>query len=115
LNKSTVYQIFLHSKENEQATYANSGKVVLKNILTQVGTRTREQSSFLNQGDFSRVIGKFFTFFMLLDFLTRCARLIFQADSKGVELIEPESLAILLDKMELSSGFNNLEKQTART
>ena len=45
LNKSTVYQLFIQSKEDIQAVYTPSGKHILKQTLLQTGSRTREQPS----------------------------------------------------------------------
>jgi hypothetical protein len=50
-------------------------------------------------GDPDRIAGKNFSFGCFLDLLVKCSISVFQKD------IDAESLALLLEKMELSEGF----------
>jgi hypothetical protein len=61
--------------------------------------------------DPAKVLGKNFTFGRFLDFLVKCSISAFSKQSDG------ESLALLLEKMELSEGFakHNLRTYTSNT
>ena len=75
----------------------------------------------------SKAVGKLITFPKFLDILARCAKLTFSPTGgsglsggeqaiysayKGARLLEAEMLCLLLERMELSEGFNNLEKRS---
>lgn len=70
-----------------------------------------------------RFVGKHFTFFKFIDMIVKCAKVIFSGLSNGADahsysnyknanLLEAEMLCLLLERLELSKGFNNLEKKT---
>ena len=69
--------------------------------------------------------GKHFTFFKFLDLLMKCAKLTFCGYSTGAEsqiysnfqgssLLEAEMICLMLERMELSAGFINIQKKTNR-
>ena len=73
----------------------------------------------------TRNVGKYFTFFKFLDLVVKCAKVTFSGFSTGSEsriyanykesqLMEGEMVCLLLERLELSRGFNNLEKKTNR-
>lgn len=74
-----------------------------------------------NAGNFSKKIGRFFTFVKFLETLVKCAKMTFSGYSTGSEsqiyqgykinqeLLESEMVCLLLERMELSKGFNTLE------
>ena len=68
-----------------------------------------------------KYVGKYFTFFKFVDLLVKCAKVTFSGASASSErqifnnyqnssLTEAEMLCLLLERLELSKGFNNLEK-----
>ena len=72
-----------------------------------------------------KFVGKYFTYFKFLDLIVKCAKVSFSGSSASSErqiysnyqnstLTEAEMLCLLLERLELSKGFNNLEKQTNR-
>ena len=63
--------------------------------------------------------GKFFTFFKFMDFIAKCSNCAYQPSNKEDQnvgyidkLLVSEMLCLLLERMELSRGFSNLEKKT---
>ena len=69
--------------------------------------------------------GRFFTFAKFLDVLMKCAKMTFSEQASSADklaysayrqskLLEAEMLCLLLERMELSQGFNNHEKKTNR-
>lgn len=79
-----------------------------------------------NAGNFSKKIGRYFTFVKFLETLVKCAKMTFSGYSTGSEsqiyqgykinqeLLESEMVCLLLERMELSKGFNTLEQRTNR-
>jgi len=65
--------------------------------------------------------GKYFTFFKFVDFLAKSSNCAYQpSNSEDSQintidnLLVSEMLCLLLERMELSRGFSNLEKKTNR-
>lgn len=77
-------------------------------------------------GNFSRKMGRYLTFAKFLEILVKCSKMTFSSFSTGSEsqvyqsysadkdLLESEMICLLLERMELSKGFNNLEHKTNR-
>jgi len=65
------------------------------------------------------LIGKYFTFFRFLDFLVQVAASAFSdpyfSKSQSQPLICAEMVILVLERMELSPGFIQIEKKTSRT
>lgn len=70
----------------------------------------------LNMSITPKVVGRFFTYFKFLDLIAKCAKTAYMDTSQIVAggLIESEVLCLLLERMELSKGFHNLEKKTSK-
>lgn len=96
-------------------------------LNANIGTskRPRPNHSIVPPVDQTRSIGKQFTFFKFLDLIVKCAKVTFSGYSTGSEsqiysnfqessLMEAEMLCLMLERLELSKGFNNLEKRTNR-
>ena len=67
----------------------------------------------------SKHIGKCFTFFRFLDMLVQCAISAFSDpyfnQGSQMPLIMAEMACLLLERMELSSGFSQIQKKMHRT
>ena len=69
-------------------------------------------------------MGRFFTFVKFLEVVVKCSKMTFSGYSTGSEsqiyqsyqmdknLLESEMICLLLERMELSKGFNSLEQKT---
>ena len=86
-----------------------------------------DQEQLLDQA--TKRAGRFFTFAKFLDVLLKCAKMTFSGSISGgatsidqqaysayrqSKLLEAEMLCLLLERMELSQGFNNHEMKTNR-
>ena len=118
LNKGQVFQVYLNSKNNENLIYAETALEILYHINKQRDNNKRNQYSSLKDYNHVNYIGKYFTFFKFVDFIIKCAKSVFggsnQNELDSNELMEAEMMCLLLERLELSKGFNNLEKKTHR-
>lgn len=64
-------------------------------------------------------IGKYLTFFKFLDIIVQISMSAFSdpyfSKNRGIPLIAAEMVVLILERMELSPGFSQLEKKTNRT
>jgi hypothetical protein len=122
LSKSVAFQVWTHTKDAEQAIYMQAGL----DIIALMQNYRRSDRGHSPTNDSSKKVGKHFTFFRFLDLIMKCAKMTFTGYSTGSEsqiysnfqqssLLEAEMLCLLLERMELSRGFGNLEKKTYRT
>lgn len=128
LSKSAAHQVYQHTKDAREPVYQSTGLDILKVLASrQVGQGAKRPGHGQAPSDTaqSRKAGRFFTFFKLLEVLVKCAKMTFSGYSTGAEsqiyssyrgqgLLDAEMLCLLLERMELSRGFNNLEKRTNR-
>jgi len=100
ITKTIAHHAFLQSKSGECVYQETSHNIVRPLMATR---RVIE--------DPDKILGKNFTFGCFLDFLVRCSKSAFNKKVDG------ESLALLLEKMELSEGFakQNLRTYTSNT
>jgi len=87
LSKGTVYNIFISTMDQTVPVYSGIASDVIGN------------------GKY----GRFFTFFKFIDLVVKSAKCAF---TDGSGLLQSEMLCLLLERMELSRGFSNLEKKT---
>lgn len=101
ITKGVAYKLYLQAYDNPMPVYYSSGQEVL-------GAQNVQNSP--------KVIGRFFTYFKFLDLIAKCAKTAYM-DTESVSngnLIEAEMLCLMLERMELSKGFHNFEKKTAK-
>jgi hypothetical protein len=97
---------------NPVPLYTQTGLLIIQKVL---GKEFDQAKSGKQPG----VVGRFFTFFKFLDFIVQVAIAAFSdpyfSKNKAVPLIAAEMMVLVLERMELSSGFNQIEKKSNRT
>ena len=78
-------------------------------ILTRVMNKESRAGQLFQMDKLSKYTGRYFTFFRFLDLLVQCALIAFSdpyfTQSRGAPMILAEMLCLLLERMELSTGF----------
>lgn len=121
LTKSATHQILSQVKA-QPAVYGAAGRDVATVEAFQRQTTVSPTKVLSNPK-----VGRVFTFYKFLDFLIRAAKMTFSRDGchgltggeslvysayKGQRLLEAEMVCLLLERMEMSEGFQNHEKKT---
>lgn len=93
LSKSAAYQVFYHAKNAKQQIYHSTALDILT-IASQKqrpGAEQQQKRRFNianvpeNSGNFSKKIGRYFTFVQFLEMLVKCAKMTFSGYSTGSE------------------------------
>jgi len=119
INKGVAFQLYLHTKNAHESAYEHAGLQILAGMAKSSGTTLRRQATTGSLQDWNqpKYVGKYFTFFKFLDLMVKCAKVTFSGFSSGSEsqiysnfkenkLMEGEMLCLLLERLELSRGFN---------
>lgn len=125
LNKGLVFQLYLHTKNETAQEYSETALSILQHKLK--GREPNKRNPYQSMDELNQVqyVGKYFTFYKFLDMIVRVAKVTFgsqagrkdtqvQKNFEDSDLMEAEMLCLLLERLELSKGFNNLEKETHR-
>lgn len=125
LNKSTSFQIYHNTKIEDEPVYEPTAVAIVNSLVLNQGTSKKRALHNVNSGDHMKKLGSHYTFPKFLDTLVKLAKMTFsgfstgnqqqlQVDNNGNSLMEAEMVCLLLERLELSRGFNNLEKKTNR-
>ena len=116
VTKQTAYRIFIDDSR-DVALYTPTAL----DILTKELNKESKVNLLLQTGKMSKQVGKCFTFFRFLDMLVEISLIAFSdpyishSSNGGVPLILVEMTCLLLERMELSSGFSQIERKMHRT
>ena len=114
VSKQAAYKFFVDDSR-QMALYTPTGL----DILTRVMNKDSKVSQLFQMNKLDKHIGKHFTFFRFLDLLIECSISAFSdpyfSQNKAAPLIMAEMTCLLLERMELSSGFGQIEKKMHRT
>ena len=104
VTKQAAYKIFVDDSR-QMALYTPTGL----DILTKVMNKDSKVSQLFQMNKLDKHVGKCFTFFRFLDLLIECSISAFSdpyfSQNKATPLIMAEMTCLLLERMELSSGF----------
>ncbi len=116
LSKSITYQIFKSEVSNENSDISiSNNKQFYHNILKNLDLNTIIKYEPNNRN----ILGQYFIFFKFLRSLIKMSQITFIKLESSINLVnsikKEEMIIMFFQKIELSNGFNNMQKKTNRT